>query len=334
MKICPKCKAEIHDDARFCLYCMTSFEEKQAIDSPKEKDRRWLYIAIAAVLVMIVILCTVFAFMNDDKSSNGTSSGSKGSAASSNKDSSNPDKDTQDGDLNENKPSNSTGDSQQNGQEGDTEEKLENGGTEGGNNQGDNNQSSNNQGDNNQGDNNQGGNQSDNIQGGDGSSNPEKDEPPPSATEVTYSYIDATIDNTYPKDKGMYAPENAIVITKVNSAAADGVYVIPDTIDGKKVAAIMPTAFNDPKIAKTVKSITLPSTVRTIWENALSECTNLTDLYIKSAVIQIYEESLPPASKRSGTLTIHCKKDCRNFDFYYYRNIANKYSAEYKEWNG
>lgn len=331
MKICPKCKAEIHDDARFCLYCMTSFEEKQAIDSPKEKDRRWLYIAIAAVLVMIVILCTVFAFMNDDKSSNGTSSGSKGSASSSNKENSNPDKDTQDGDLNENKPSSSTGDSQQNGQEGDTEEKLENGGTSDKDDPtgGDNNQS-----DNNQGGNDQGGNQSDNIQGGDGSSNPEKDEPPPSATEVTYSYIDATIDNTYPKDKGMYAPENAIVITKVNSAAADGVYVIPDTIDGKKVAAIMPTAFNDPKIAKTVKSITLPSTVRTIWENALSECTNLTDLYIKSAVIQIYEESLPPASKRSGTLTIHCKKDCRNFDFYYYRNIANKYSAEYKEWNG
>ncbi len=132
----------------------------------------------------------------------------------------------------------------------------------------------------------------------------------------------------------MYAPENAIVITKVNYKEESGNYVIPDKIDGKKVAAIMPFAFSDPSISSTVKSVTLPSTVRTIWNNAFKDCFNLTDLYIKSAVIGIYEDAFPDSSIRNGKLTIYCKRDCRDFDFYYYRNIANKYGAAYEEWNG
>ena len=132
----------------------------------------------------------------------------------------------------------------------------------------------------------------------------------------------------------MYAPENAIVITKVNYKEESGNYVIPDTIDGKKVAAIMPSAFSDSSISSTVKSVTLPSTVRTIWSNAFKDCFNLTDLYIKSAVIGIYEDAFPDSSKRTAKLTLHCKRDCRDFDFYYYRNIAERYDAEYEEWNG
>ena len=114
-----------------------------------------------------------------------------------------------------------------------------------------------------------------------------------------YSYLTATIENTYPAGYGaMYAPENAIVITKVNYREESGNYVIPDTIDGKKVAAIMPSAFSDSSISNGVKSVTLPSTVRTIWNGAFENCYNLTDLYLKSGVLEIYDRRGCPAARR------------------------------------
>ena len=154
-------------------------------------------------------------------------------------------------------------------------------------------------------------------------------------TQPKYTYVTATISNAYPPEaNASYEPQNAIVITKVNYKESSGNYVIPETIDGKKVAAIMPSAFSDSSISSSVKSVTLPSTVRTIWSNAFKNCYNLTDIYIKSTAIGIYTDAFPSASKRNGTLTIHCKRDCRNFNYYYYRNIAGDYDAEYAEWNG
>ena len=154
-------------------------------------------------------------------------------------------------------------------------------------------------------------------------------------TQPKYSYIEATIENVYPTGYGtVYTPENAIVITKVNYKEESGNYVIPDTIDGKRVGAIMPFAFCDASISPTVKSVTLPQTVKTIWSNAFRDCYNLTDIYIKSGTIGIYTDAFPETSKRTNTLTIHCAKDCRNFDFYYYRNIAGNYDANYEEWDG
>lgn len=154
-------------------------------------------------------------------------------------------------------------------------------------------------------------------------------------TQPKYTYVMATISNAYPPEaNASYEPQNAIVIIKVNYKESSGNYVIPETIDGKKVAAIMPSAFSNSSISSSVKSVTLPSTVRTIWSNAFKNCYNLTDIYIKSTAIGIYTDAFPSASTRNGTLTIHCKRDCRNFNFYYYRNIAGDYDAEYAEWNG
>ena len=130
----------------------------------------------------------------------------------------------------------------------------------------------------------------------------------------------------------MYAPENAIVITKVLYTPTDGNYVIPEKYEGKKVAAIMPDAFSD--VADSVRSVALPATVRTLWNDAFKGCNKLTDLYLKSPVIEIFEDTFVPPKNRTGRLTIHCKRDCRNFNYYYYRYIAGSIDADYKEWNG
>ena len=70
MKKCPKCKADIQEEARFCLYCMTSFEEKQTIETPKENNKRWLII-IAAVLALVLIVACIFLFNQKDSQANG-----------------------------------------------------------------------------------------------------------------------------------------------------------------------------------------------------------------------------------------------------------------------
>ena len=56
MKKCPFCKAEIEDNARFCLYCMKSLTEKEDIPPAKGKLPRWLLIVIGAILLSVVAL--------------------------------------------------------------------------------------------------------------------------------------------------------------------------------------------------------------------------------------------------------------------------------------
>lgn len=63
MKICPNCKAELDENARFCLRCMTSLDEKEQIQPPIHKPRRWglallCFLCLTASLIAIVILRT------------------------------------------------------------------------------------------------------------------------------------------------------------------------------------------------------------------------------------------------------------------------------------
>lgn len=158
---------------------------------------------------------------------------------------------------------------------------------------------------------------------------------PPAKTEATYIYRDAVAADCYtPTNIPAQPISDVIVITGVRTPASDGVYNIPETIDGKRVGAIMPNAFCDSAISATVKKVVIPTTVKTIWKNAFSNCHNLTDIYLFGKTIDIIEEAFANVSDRNGSLKIHCAYDCKTFAFYYYRNIADRYHATYHEWNG
>ena len=154
---------------------------------------------------------------------------------------------------------------------------------------------------------------------------------PPQTTTVTYAYRDAKYGDDFSVSADL---ENAVVITGVKTTAADGKYIIPDTIDGKKVVAIMGLAFCDDSISSTVKTVIVPSSVKTIWNNAFANCYNLTDIYFCGNSIYTESNAFPAVSKRNGTLTIHCSANCSDRNYRYYKNSASYYDAEYKEWNG
>ena len=63
MKLCPNCKAALDDNARFCLSCMTSLDEKEQIPPLVHKIRRWplvllCILGLGALLIVLIALNT------------------------------------------------------------------------------------------------------------------------------------------------------------------------------------------------------------------------------------------------------------------------------------
>ncbi len=343
MKKCPKCKAEIQESARFCLYCMTSFEEKQAVDVNKNKGKGWLIIAVALLALLLIGAVIAFGLNCGDGPSKNPSVPIGGSSLFDNSDDtgSSEDSSSQDNSSSDVSGSTALGSSSESkdsssGKESSSDKSSSSGGSKPSSSKNESNSPSS---DTSSSDKPSSGGSSSNSSsensssGGSSGTSSSGGSSSVSSTTPRFSYEIATIYNAYPSvAEAMYAPENAIVITKVLYTAADGKYIIPETYEGKKVAAIMPSAFSD--VASSVRSVTLPATVRTIWSDAFKGCNNLTDLYLKSSVIGIFEDAFVAPEDRNGRLTIHCKRDCRNFNYYYYRNIAGTFDADYKEWNG
>jgi len=59
MKKCPFCKADIEDNARFCLYCMKTLNEKEAIPPPQRKKPWWLLAVVGLLLVLLIATVVV-----------------------------------------------------------------------------------------------------------------------------------------------------------------------------------------------------------------------------------------------------------------------------------
>ena len=146
----------------------------------------------------------------------------------------------------------------------------------------------------------------------------------------TYTYREAVHDDVY-LDMTIAVPPDTVTITGIRTPAADGIYRVPNVIDGKRVVAIAADAF----AGEDVRIVVLPANMATVNERAFTGCPNLTDIYYISKAIYTYPAAFVPPSQRAGVLTIHCAWDCSNRNFRYYRNIAaDWFGADYQEWNG
>lgn len=327
MKKCPYCKADIEDDARFCLYCMTSLDEKEKIPEPKYKNkRRWL--AIPAALLALILIGGGFGFIVSRKAPADTADGNfpgggTVSAEAPPGTSFPPRADAGGGDAGSSADNAAGGSSRPSAGSAETHSSQTpssgvpaSAATSGGTSSGAVPQST--------------------VTSAAGSATdaPVSSAAPLfSANEAVYIYRQAQQGDDFWVNRPI--SEDEIVITDVSRASETGEYVIPETIDGKTVIAVMGGAFGDAQISDTVKTVVVPASVKTIWDSAFSACYNLTDIYFCGNAVYTSYLAFPPEYRRNGTLTIHCSADCTDRNFRYYKNCADgSYDALYEEWNG
>ena len=310
MKKCPVCKAEIEDNARFCLYCMTSLDEKQAVKKQKEKGRMRTAI-IAALLVLVLATGSVWFVLRRNLASvtaGQNSSASIGVSASQ-------DTDSPSADMSRSRGTEASSSMSDGADIGGEDPQSEDPTGSGSVSDTDSLASAPNTG----------------SQTADSSTASSAAQAPVSS--VTYVYRQAQKGDDYLS--WLPIDENDIVITGVSTVSESGEYVIPETIDGKTVIAIMGNAFNDEQIRDTVKKVVVPANVKSIWDHAFSMCYNLTDIYFCGNAVYTSPYAFALASRRTGTLTIYCSADCTDRNFRYYKNCADgSYDAVYEEWNG
>lgn len=340
MKNCPFCKAQIEDSARFCIYCMSPLEEKQVIEpkAPGRINKRYIALAAAAVIVIAAAVWALFAFLPNNQNGN-ISANTAGNTAITTTDTFNSATEDNSGSDNGNTQTIAT-EIVTDATGGKIIVNAENGKpivTAANDRNAVQSPSS--------GNNTQSGTA---INGayspatiGTSAANTAKKQNSTTkaatkmqttvANNVTYTYRAAKYGDDYSVS---YPTDNCVVVTGITSKSSDGTYTIPETLDGKKVIAIMCGAFSGDNIHDSVKRVIVPATVKTIWNGSFSLCRNMTDIYYCGSSIFTESAAFADKSIRTGTLTIHCSYDCSDRNYRYYRNTASDYGALFAEWNG
>ena len=277
MKKCPFCKADIEDNARFCLYCMKPLNEKEVIPPPQRKLQWWPFVLTAVLLVVFVAVMMLLPRGNGNvpNASTGEESSSTEQSAEGSTDSTQSEDASQIGatteasDLNQ-KPTQDQNPTTQKPTENPTSETKPPTPT---------------------------------IPDTTPTGSTTAPESP--KTEVVYTYRAARAGDDF--NAQYQNTGNDIVITGISQPSVDGTYDIPSYIDGKKVIAIVANAFS----GSNAKIVYIPATVKTIWNYAFAGC-GLTDLYFRGNAI--YTES--SAFSGSITIHCSATCSDRNYRYY------------------
>ena len=326
MKKCPFCKADIEDNARFCLYCMKPLGEKNTAQPLPKKQQWWPFAAIGALVILVVLLLLLQprdAHLPDEKPEAAAQTAGETTQDTQAAQDLPQDSILPDSQETEPKITDGTDPSQQNQKpEGEQPEAEDTKPAE------------------------TKPTQPDNKEETLPPDTPPATQPETTAPEETTeaptqvpTQPETPTQPEAPKSQAVYTYRvaqagdefnanyqnagNDIVITGISQPAADGVYDIPAYIDGKKVIAIAENAFN----GSNAKVVYVPATVKNIWNYAFYGC-GLTDIYFRGSAIYVESKAF------SGALTIHCASTCNDRNFRYFKNTAPNYGATWAEWNG
>lgn len=330
MRKCPKCGAEIDDNARFCMYCMTSFDKKVAADSIAAKKKLGVIIVAALLGVLLIAFALFFAFCgkgdnNDTDSfpafiidsqneysssenpvSNTPTLSSKvdnDNTTTSNEPSGKPSANKTSSLTTASKPQGSSSVSSKPASSSEKTPITSNKPTT---------PSSS--------------NLSSLVTSANSSSTPD------SSTVYTYRAAQSSDDELV---AGSTLMNGGITITGVAKAPADGVYIIPEFIDGKKVVAVDKYAFNSEEIKDTVKVVVFPKSMLSVNVYSFYYCYNITDIYFAGEKTYIAGDAFPRPEKRNYIITLHSSGTAENRNFTKLKNFAIMYHEMlFEAWDG
>ena len=231
MKKCPFCKADIDENARFCIFCMNSLEERNITEVKKNNKKRQIIILSALLVLVFALLTLCIAFI-----------------------------------------------------------------------------------------------------GGNGG---EDSEVPFFKQDMShiFTYRDAVPQDDVNANESIVT--DGIVITGVKEPRADGLYVIPETIDGKKVMAIGEYAFADESVRDTVVTVVIPETVKNLHSYCFYKCNNFTDVYILTDALAGSGALFYRNGFENMPITVHSSAECHDRDLRTYKAICEFYGqGTFVEWDG